>query len=89
MDSDYNEVLDGGDGGDGNFPGGGIKDHRSTEQWTALAHWVEVTTSLAPAKPKYIENSVQPEVSRVFTLLETVLYSNGLDSSRVVRLHQA
>ena len=74
------------DDNDDNFPGGGINDHQSIEQWTASAQWAEVTTGLAPTKPKDIENNNQLEVSRVFTPLEIVLYSNGLDSSQVVQL---
>lgn len=89
VDPHYN---DGGpDGGDGNenFPGGGTNDHQSIEQRTALVQLAEGITSLALAKPKYIENSIQSEVSRIFTPLEIVLYINGLDNSQAVWLSQA
>ena len=45
----------------GSFPGGGHNDHQSAEWWTDVS--TQASTSLAPAKPKNIENSVQSEVS--------------------------
>jgi hypothetical protein len=83
---DDNGGIDGGGDESDNLPGGGINNHRSTEQWTNTSARRAEVTSLAPAKPKYIENDVQSEVSKVFTPLEIVLYSNGHDSSQAVRL---
>ena len=44
----------------------------------------EKLTSLAPTKPKITENNSRPEVSRVFTPLEIVLCSNGIDGGQAV-----
>jgi len=54
-------------GGDDNFLGGEVDDHQSTEQWTDnFAQQGEMSTSLAVAKPKHIENNSQSEVNHVF-----------------------
>ena len=77
------------DRGDDNFPGGGINDHQSAEQWTGVSvQQAETPRSLATAKPNHIEYHNQSEVSAFFTPLEIVLYINGLDNSRAVRLPQ-
>ena len=60
---------------------GGPHNHQSTEQSTN-----EPSTSLATAKPKHIEDEIQPEVSDFFTPLKIVFYNNGLDNSQVTRL---
>jgi hypothetical protein len=78
-----------GDGDDNNFPGGGINNHQSTQQWTDASIPAEASTSLAPAKPKRIENNTQPEVSELFTPLKIVLYTDGLGCSQALRLPQA
>jgi hypothetical protein len=49
-----------------NFPGGGINYHQSTQQWTDASVHAEESASLAPAKPKNIENNNQSEVSEFF-----------------------
>ena len=79
----------GGDGDDNNFPGGGINNHQPTQQWTDVPVQAEASTSLAPAKPKRIENNTQPEVNELFTPLKIVLYTDGLGSSQALRLPQA
>ena len=43
------------------------------------------STSLAPTKPKNTENNSRPEVSRVFTPLEIVLCSNGIDGGQALQ----
>jgi len=52
------------DTGDGSFPGGGHNVHQPTE-WRAdvSVQQAEASTSLAPAKPRMIENDHQSEVS--------------------------
>ena len=42
--------------------------------------------SLVPAKPEYIENNDQVEVSSIFYLLGIMLYINGLGKNRGVRV---
>src|SRR5579872_4704419 len=64
---DYFDVSDGGNSDD-KFPGGGQNSHQPTQRWTdALTQGDEESTSLAPAKPKVLENKDQLGVSNVFT----------------------
>jgi hypothetical protein len=72
-----------------NFPDGGINNHQSTQQWADASVQAEASTSLALAKPDYIENNVRSEVSELFlprrrscstiTALATVKHSGWLE----------
>lgn len=59
----------GGGGGDGeaefNFPGGGINNHQSTQEWTDPLVQGAKETGLALAEPKTTENDSQSEASRI------------------------
>jgi hypothetical protein len=70
-----------------NFSGGGTYNGQSLLGETdTLAQEAEASTSLAPAKPRMIENNNRSEVSSVFTPPGIVLYNSGLGSSRAVLL---